>query len=610
MKKIFIMLAMVQMMICSCMKPEIENTQIKEPAAGEVVFTAVIEQTKALPSAGGVVSWTENEEIGVYDGAKYVKATVLGIEGNKIKFSAKVDPTAASYMAINPYAAGKAGDGKTINFAAAQTTGKHVISIASFTSAQEASSFHNVGNLLRFKVNKTAVKKAKIVGNNAEKLAGNVTANAETGEATGTLTEAEIVTDITPGVDNFIALAPGVSLPDGFTITLYGDDECTDYQGEVASAGAIDFTGENARNQMRNLGVIDGWIDNYKLWQAGKPINIAGKQYSKESTGQSATLISAKDADFDLFDKLYNKTGVFFLETFDEFGFFSRSFINVGTATSNTNTFLISRYDNAPVTFKPTQNFSLISGNMYLKGIHIYSPSASGKNNFFTVSTSEFGNLHLDCCKIDMLLGKQFYYATGNQSHAIKSLKIVNSKIESLADSYIVFINLASSFVNRPEINEIEFSNNLIYSKKTTGYIKLLMDSYNPEDPSVIKTTFRILNNTFYNTHYSPWGQSDIQNYTMGTQIIKGNIYYTTESPTNASSLIYSQNKTNEYEYEISDNVTNHTKIFWFRSNAEGLHQNLGSFIPQSADLAFKTADTEKGIFIPIDKYASYGAKQ
>ena len=78
MKKILMMLAMVQMMICSCMKPEIENTQIKEPAAGEVVFTAVIEQTKALPSAGGVVSWTENEEIGVVLRAKGIVDSVDG----------------------------------------------------------------------------------------------------------------------------------------------------------------------------------------------------------------------------------------------------------------------------------------------------------------------------------------------------------------------------------------------------------------------------------------------------------------------------------------------------------------------------------------------------
>ena len=97
-----------------------------------------------------------------------------------------------------------------------------------------------------------------------------------------------------------------------------------------------------ARNKMLNLGTIDGWIDNYALWQKGKPITIAGKQYSKESTGQSATLISAKEGDVDLFDTLYGKTGVFFLEASSDYGFWSRTFVNVGTATSNSNMFLVS----------------------------------------------------------------------------------------------------------------------------------------------------------------------------------------------------------------------------------------------------------------------------
>ena len=112
------------------------------------------------------------------------------------------------------------------------------------------------------------------------------------------LSASEIVADVTPGVDNFIAIAPGVSLPDGFVITLYGS-EVSDagYEGEVASSGAINFTGEKARKQMLNLGLIDGWIDNYKLWQAGKPITIAGVEYTKESTGLDGTLISAKNAD-------------------------------------------------------------------------------------------------------------------------------------------------------------------------------------------------------------------------------------------------------------------------------------------------------------------------
>ena len=81
-------LALVQMMICSCAVPDIEDSTVNLPEEGETVFSAVMELTKTLPSAGGVVSWTEDDEIGVYDGTSYVKARVLSVDGGKaIKLS-------------------------------------------------------------------------------------------------------------------------------------------------------------------------------------------------------------------------------------------------------------------------------------------------------------------------------------------------------------------------------------------------------------------------------------------------------------------------------------------------------------------------------------------
>lgn len=614
MKKIFMILAVVQMIICSCMKPEIENTQIKTPAAGEVVFTAVIEQTKALPAAGGIVSWTENEEIGVYDGTSYVKATVLGVEGNSITFSAAVDPDAASYVAINPYEAGAAGDGQTINFAAVQAAGKHVVSIALFTDAEETVSFKNVGNLLRFKVNKAAVKKAKIVGNNAEKLAGNVSANAETGEATGTLTVAEIVTDITPGVDNFIALAPGVSLPDGFTITLYGDEDCTDYQGEVSSAAPLDFTGENARNQMRNLGLIDGWIDNYKLWQAGKPITIAGIEYTKESTGLAGTLVSAKDADVDLKDILNGKTGAFFLEASKDKKFITttpdatkNASLNVcaSKTSDNTGVFLMSRYDNAPVLFEPKINFCVMGGRMCMKNIQVDNINNYRAYLFVTYQTIPSA-LHIDNCDIIVHPGDNILYMNGTQP-GVKSAKICNSKIKSTSTARIVIINSSSTYAQWDNVSEIIFDNNVIYSENVDAMVSLVGDNAIATASGNRPTTVaEVTNNTFYNMRGT---NTYLFTYSMGSLTVTGNLFYSQSTASNYSHIARSVDSY-EYPYVIENNIANYPRMYYFNPYQPGPYKTLGLYVGKTDANFFSKVDTENGIFTQTEAYAAYGAKQ
>lgn len=607
MKKIFMILAVVQMMICSCMKPEIENTQIKTPAAGEVVFTAVIEQTKALPAAGGIVSWTENEEIGVYDGTSYVKATVLGVEGNSITFSAAVDPDAASYVAINPYEAGAAGDGQTINFAAVQAAGKHVVSIALFTDAEETVSFKNVGNLLRFKVNKAAVKKAKIVGNNAEKLAGNVSANAETGEATGTLTVAEIVTDITPGVDNFIALAPGVSLPDGFTITLYGDEDCTDYQGEVSSAAPLDFTGENARNQMRNLGLIDGWIDNYKLWQAGKPITIAGIEYTKESTGFDGALLSATEADVDLRSHIHEKSGVFFLEAANDCKFTTASVTTLGTASAEATVLLIGRYDNAPFRYEPTSYIEYAKGGLAIKNMYLIP-----NNPYYTFlgSKVDVGKFfHIDNCKFEFASGKYLINMPAGR-YTVESLKVVNSNMKTLEaggynKTFSCIVTAANTYLDK--IKEIIIENNIFYNENVCRLCMVSSSGKTPTSGNRQQTICRIANNTLYNLTL----QTGVQSESLKSVEFTKNLCFRKSGVTTENGIIaYSSNTSEDnYSVNISDNITNYA-LTWFNPNVAGAFKEPKKYVTATSGDLFKVANLANAVFTPVDAYASYGAQR
>jgi len=626
MKKIFMMFAMAQMIIWSCAKPEFETPSIDNLNTEEVVFSATVEATKVTPAAGGAVSWTMDDEIGVYDGTDYVKATVLSVEGNKISFSAKVNASAASYIAVSPYEAALTDGGSftisegkvKIATTAAQTAGKQVISIATTSASTEPFAFKNVANLLRFKVNKAAVKKAKITGAaGTEKIAGTVSVDPATGAASGELSATEIVVDVTPGVDNFIALAPGTSLPDGFTITFYGD-EISDagYEGEVASAGAISFTGENARNKMLNLGLVDGWIDNYKLWLAGKPITIAGVEYTKASTGLEGTLMSSPDGTTDLRTNLHSKTTDVLL-FLDPGEYVVSSTPNIGTSSAESDIILIGRYDNDKTTIKGPASgnswFSMLGGSMVCKNIHFNMTDAANAV-FRTYTHRKISKVHADNCRFTGLYNtnKVLLAVNNPQIHGVESIRVVNSDMSSTYGGLCSLV-YASAYNFLDEILEVVFENNIIYNTNSAGYLCIFhTPGDTPSSSQRQNTDFVVKNNTFYNfpagTTNSNWA-TYIKSNSLKSLTITDNIFYTEATPTAANIMVYSKDTTNEYPYTIDRNVSNVPTFYYFNPN-QGIYNDLKTKLSPTNETIFSVADVNNGIFTPVAAYASYGAQR
>ena len=639
MKKFISIFAMAQMIIWSCVKPEIDSPAIVTPDPEDVVFSAIVETTKATPAAGGVVTWTMDDQIGVYDGTNYVKATVLSVEGNKITFSASVNPSADKYIAVSPYQMALTDNGKftkdgenvkLATSASVQTAGQQVVSVAAVASSTETFAFKNVGNLLRFKVNKAAVKQVKITGAaGTEKIAGVVSVNPATGVAKGTLTETTITASVTPGVDNFIALAPGVELPEGFVITLYGEQlSDAGYEGEVSSAAAINFTGDNSRNKMLNLGTIDGWIDNYKLWQAGKSITIAGVEYTKASTGLEGALISAKDADVDLANRLSDgrlDAKAYFLETSGTFKITTPNWYNVGNSTNNSTVLFISRYDNMKARLNPSTRIVLVNGNFAAKGIDFEISNSSSAYYFQGYTQADFGNFHLDACNLALDKGDKilYFYTNGSNDYkAVKSIKIVNSKIKSRSSdaTKVDLVYASSAYKYLDKWDEFIFQNNVLYNTTANGTVCLLNASGSTSS-TIPKTILKVENNTFYNMHGST---QYFIGYSLGSLSFKGNLLYSTEIPVNdkgtklTTYFAQTSETTFKYPYTFENNATNYA-IYYFNINQPGVYgkdspDKVSTFIKAVANATsstfFSKADTENGIFIPTDAYASYGAKQ
>lgn len=603
-----------------CENDNMDNIKDNGPAVNgsEVVFTASLDAVvRTTPSAGGAVAWTEDDTIGVWDGTNYVNATIKEVSGASVKFSAVVDPEAESYVAVTPADAwnAAAGDKVVLNFPTTQSAGKQIVSVAAISDPATPAVFKNTSNLLRFTVKKEAVKYAKLEGRNGEKFGATVEVDPATGvgsAATGSATE--IVIPITTG-ENFVALPQGVNLSQGYTITLYGDEAMTDYQGEVYSSGAIALD----RNQQRHLGVIDGWIDNWKLWEAGKSITIAGVEYSKASTGVAGELLQTNGADFNFKalnpndgnkEYLYGRTGtlVYFLEEVGDYKFTSSTFLNIGSASAEANIILCSRYDNAPVTYESKRNFSIMNGGMSIKGVNFTTSTAITDASLFrTYNIKQHSKLHFDNCGFKFVDTKNIFISANHASnmHGIKSVKVVNSRINLATTTKVHFLYTASNpFLN--EYDEVDFSNNTIWNSIGQSEILLFSSVGTKPTTGTQQTDYILSNNTFYNV--APYCY---QSNTMKSFTAKDNIFCAASKPNGSHIMAYALDTT-EFPYTIEGNVSDtNMGVYYFNPNS-GAYKTLKTFVTKSgsASTYLKTIDVEKGIFEQTEAYKDKGAQK
>ena len=597
--------------LCACTKELAENTSKREVKLGTILFSGQIDLSKTVPAAGGSVSWTKDDHIGIYDGTNYVMAEIKSAEGSAVTFAAEVDVEAESYIAVVPYEAADinsfAAGGVTMKAGtASQTKGSQVYCIATSSAKDKAFSFKNIGNMIRFTVQKEGVVKATFKGKNGEKISGTVTVNPEDGICSSSNLDGDIITIPAAPGENFIALAPAVNLAEGFIITLYGKED--DYLGEVPSSKPLVM---DDRNKMANLGVIDGWIDNYQLWLHGKSISIAGNEYSKSSTGYAGKLLSATSEDYNLFSDLYGKSGVFFLEQSGDYKFISNNFINIGGTSVSCNVYLISRFDNAPVNFKPVNKLTLLDGNFIAKGINFIIRAADYTTNmpflFQTYSKTVFGNLHLEKCGYSVDSNtKQLLGLNNTTIHAVRSIRIVDSKIESLYSGTVQLLLASSTYPFLNEIEEVIFDNNVFYNSNTNGALQLFGTAGPAPSEGQQRTIVSITNNTFYNMPPTSLFQSN----SLGGLTVKNNLFYAA-AVSGTTLIAYSKDASNEYTYVFDNNICGgaFANLYWFNPYS-GVYNTLKTTVAKTTENMFTTTDTENGIFIQAPAFESYGAHQ
>ncbi len=247
--------------LSSCLKEQQLGSQVEECT----VFTAVTVETRtSLGDKDGegrrAISWVEGDEAAVYDGTDVYPATA-GSGGATTKLVVNESLASADYYAVYPYVEGcTVGNNavKAIRLPQIQdgTFAASHYAVAMTTADKMTFAFENICSWVRFQTAANTYVSAVFKGNNDETVSGKVDvtfADGVLGNVSLTDPCRTVALQAEDGgylpADCYLALAPDVSLPDGFIIELEDKDgNVSMVQGGKALA--------IARGQMVNLGNI------------------------------------------------------------------------------------------------------------------------------------------------------------------------------------------------------------------------------------------------------------------------------------------------------------------------------------------------------------------
>ena len=323
MKRIFkyMIMSAAAVVVASCAKEIVETTRPaegNETVGGEgVTFTAYIQDDAPVPSSSetkvaiGIdeasgkakVSFTAGDFVAIYDGKNTenltLKAENINPDGSATFKASKVSATAESYLAYF-------SDKNTLDYFEIKGAASYVytnvkkdsnpnnfvdIAAGRIPHAAYAScgsdrklSFKNMLTLLKFQTATAGVSYVEFKGNGGENVIGKIRGDYGKGESLlltwGGPTTVAKANVAALNTDCYIALAPGLSLSKGFTITAY------DAAGSALFSSKSDKVFTTTAGKLWDLGTLEEHkMTPYEMWMAGQDIEIGGKMYNKAEYG-------------------------------------------------------------------------------------------------------------------------------------------------------------------------------------------------------------------------------------------------------------------------------------------------------------------------------------
>ncbi len=500
-------------------------------------------------------------------------------------------------------------------------------------------SFRNMLTLLKFRTETSGVSSVEFKGNNGENVIGMVVGNYSTGAVslvsfnteTNCFPVAKAIVSA-PNTDCYIALAPGVTMSKGFTMTAY------DASGKVLFASKYDKSFTTVAGKLWDLGKLeDHQMTPYDLWQAGYDLEIGGKTYNKAEYGDGRLVTS----EIGFWGNMtYGKNndgkngGVYFIDNGGSLkvggnNYYS-SIIVVGNTpgkradvifTSGGNYFLGSE-ENLSHHVLAFQNVTITNQSATVDIINAYSDGNDSKKTL--------GELIFDDCRINV---NRDFVTRKATDQTIEGITIVNSDILVMKDGVSFF---GTHNVTGFSLGNVTLKNNVIWSDGTSGTYEDGRAFYFINAPYANGATLGDVvfeNNTFYNVdtgNANVWFSKGYLTFCDAQSIsVKNNLSFTTAPASKSAAaaeqriagLLSVKGMTKEAVFAISTQENNwhdYPQIA-FLNASDGREFTKGTVsgvtLVNNADVKefvnpFESFDLTTGAFKMKSGYTQYGAQR
>lgn len=616
---IIVLMAVAALSLFSCAKENMETE--KEYKFVDVVFSVSAEKnattaptTKTeLSDNGKAVNWSDGDKVAVFDniGGLVNQAFEIEKENDVYKLHAQVREGSSSFYSLYPYDANASISGSVIKTtlpqiqqAVAGSFGPGANLSVAFAGTGDASlTYKNISALIKFTLDDENVVSAMLLGNNNEKIAGQVSIDYNEGEPTVEASAVSVTvknndgTALTNGATYYFAIAP-VTFSNGFTLVLTKADGTFAYRAVKKS---VSF----ARKNIVDFGTLSSMVydgDLYAAFMAGASIEIAGKTYNKKdfsASGEIMTIDSGTETN--LYNSIgWNKRRIAFLSGSANFTFNGSNQWNILAETV-----LVSRYPSSPVTIKPDKHASIRATALVMKNINLDGTALSSSYVCNNAGATANFSLHFDDCTLTLPKSVYYYSVADKGIASVRfvgcNIKITSASINVISAAYSTCMDAYKEFV---------FKNNVVYSESLCNAHILNYNNdtaqTNAEDSSAWNGAISAKNNIFYNVTST---NGLFRQYQVASLEVGGNIYYSPASTGNSKTYyLFSENQSNDAVTNTGDVVFGLSGANWsYAGNSYGRPSGVTNQLTNEATNPIASFDTSTGAYTLAAGYESYG---
>ena len=354
------------------------------------------------------------------------------------------------------------------------------------------------------------------------------------------------------------------------------------------------------------LGEAETRIDYKARFDNGESITIGDATFDKNTYPDAEVVeLDGTETSLDNYINNSNKTRILFLTG-------NSDFTTANPVNLNNTIIIIGKYSDSKPVIKPSRVWKTVSGNLFIKNIHLdmneFTTDGQYFNNSNTSSATNFTALIIDECKISNV-GNPIYQDTAKDKlNGINTIIINRTRIMVNADNKAL-IHLYTT-KNLAPYEKFTFTNNIVYNKTPcTGQILNwgLQTEFTEGNLTAIISNNTIINIAGYNPYFR---------HNKGSLTMTKNIFYVDSSLAKNSNLYtYVGNNThpvNVTTVDVKDNIVyglaSSNKWYNYHSNCDANAKVDPYVLTPYSTAPLTITDAENGIFDLAADMEGYGA--